>query len=135
MGPPGTDVPMAPTVIVASVGSGISGVPVQFTVTSGGGTVRTATATTDANGRASCGAWTLGPSKDVNRLSASVLGLSSVSFVAYAGLQSPTITVRAGIEGTYPEATMFVGDSFVAYAQVTSANPIASVTGSIGSPT
>ena len=82
--PPGTDVPMAPTVIVASVGSGVSGVPVQFTVTSGGGTVRTATATTDANGRASCGAWTLGPSKDVNRLSASVLGLSSVSFVAYA---------------------------------------------------
>lgn len=129
---PGTDVPVAPTVIVTSGGPGISGVPVQFAVTSGGGSARTFIATTNANGQASCGAWTLGSSNGINGLSAAVLGLPAVNFVAYAGRQSPTIGVSAGIEGQRPGATVFVGDSFVPYAQVSSTNPIASVTGSIG---
>ncbi|MGE0443438.1 MAG: hypothetical protein AB7S39_23380, partial [Gemmatimonadales bacterium] len=78
----GTAVPVAPAVVVRDAqGRVLSGVAVQFSVASGGGTADGTAATTDASGIARIGKWTLGPSGD-QRLSAQVGSLPAVSFQA-----------------------------------------------------
>ena len=62
----------------------VAGVVVTFTVTSGGGSVTGATQTTDANGIATVGSWTLGASTGTNTLDASASGLPTVTFTATA---------------------------------------------------
>ncbi|HEU4881969.1 MAG TPA: Ig-like domain-containing protein [Longimicrobium sp.] len=69
----GAAVPTAPLVTVRDGnGSAMAGVQVTFTVTGGGGSVGSATATTNASGVASAGSWTLGPEAGPNALTASV---------------------------------------------------------------
>ena len=68
----GTAVGVTPSVIVRAVdGAPASGVAVRFTVTAGGGAVEGATATTDANGKASAGRWILGFVAGTNALTVS----------------------------------------------------------------
>jgi hypothetical protein len=62
-----------PTVVVTDAASRPqAGLTVIFTVTLGGGTLDSATATSDANGIATAGAWRLGPQPGVNAVSANV---------------------------------------------------------------
>ena len=68
-------------------GAAMAGVVVSFAVTAGGGTLSSATATTDANGRART--WlTLGSDLGTNMVSATVEGLASVTFTA-TGQEDP----------------------------------------------
>lgn len=81
----GNPVPVAPRVQVTDPdGNGVAGVAVNFTVMSGGGSVTGASTTTDANGSAQVGSWTLG-SVGANTLRAQAAGVgSTVTFTATA---------------------------------------------------
>ena len=68
-------------------GAAMAGVVVSFAVTAGGGTLSSATATTDANGRART-RLTLGSEVGTNTVSATVEGLGPVTFTAI-GEESP----------------------------------------------
>jgi adhesin/invasin len=79
----GTAVPTPPSVIVRDAnGNPKSGVTVTFAVASGGGSITGASAVTNASGVAAVGSWTVGTTPGVNTMSASVAGLSSVTFTA-----------------------------------------------------
>ena len=81
----GTAVAVAPTVVLRDQFTNlVPGATVTFAVTAGGGSVTTASATTNANGAATSGAWTLGTVAGVNTLTATAQGTSVVSFTATA---------------------------------------------------
>lgn len=79
-------------------GTALSNATVTWTVTSGAGTVSSATSTTDANGLASI-TWTLGTASGANTLVASLAGGASVTITAtgVAGAVS-TLTVVSGAD-------------------------------------
>lgn len=82
---PGAAVATAPEVRVTnSQGQGVSGVAVQFSVMSGGGSVASPNTTTNSQGRASAGTWTLGASAGTQELRATVTGVGAVTFTATA---------------------------------------------------
>ncbi len=104
----GTLVPVAPTVEARdSTGQPQPGVPVTFTITSGGGAVQGATTTTDATGRASPTAWIVGLAPGPNTLTASTFGAPDVVFQATSVAAVPTSIVPmpgdpfSGIRGNY----------------------------------
>lgn len=71
----GTTLSVRPAVLVKDAsGNPAAGKTVTFTVTSGGGSVTGAVATTDANGVATVGSWTIGTVAGPNTLSATVSG-------------------------------------------------------------
>ena len=75
-----------PSVIVRDEhGDPLPGVTVEFTVTSGGGTVTGHTVKTAADGIATVSSWTLGGNATRNTVDASVSGLPTITFVANAG--------------------------------------------------
>lgn len=75
-----------PTVVVRDqFGNALAGVPVNFSVESGGGTVTGGSAMTDAYGMAAVGAWTLGVTPGEQRLRATASGVTA-SFSAVATL-------------------------------------------------
>jgi hypothetical protein len=79
---PGAQVTEIPSVILRDAnGNPKAGVAVTFTVTSGGGTVTGNHPTSDANGVATVGSWTLGPNEGPNTLVAQA-GNLSVTFTA-----------------------------------------------------
>lgn len=84
--PAGMPVPISPAIQVVGVYSQtpIAGASVAFTITDGGGTLSGAVATTDAQGFASVGSWTLGPVAGANQITATVAwpGSPSVTFAA-----------------------------------------------------
>lgn len=83
---PGSQVSERPSVIVLDQnGAVMSGADVTFTVTSGGGSVTGANATTSADGIATVGSWTLGIDAGTNTLTATVDNLPSVTFTANGG--------------------------------------------------
>ena len=94
---PNTAVAIAPAVKVADQdGNGVSGVPVTFAVTGGGGSVNGGGAVSGSNGVAAVTSWTLGAAEGSNTLSASATGLTG----------SPlTFTATATITGTGFSAT------------------------------
>ncbi len=66
-----------PTVLVTSSGGApVSGVTVTFAVTGGGGSATGLTPTTDSNGHATVGSWTLGTTTAPNTMTATSAGLS-----------------------------------------------------------
>ena len=73
-------------------GNPAAGVAIDFTVTGGGGTITGAFQTTDAQGIATLGSWTLGPTNGVNRLSA------SIELYEYGGLPQPVEFTANGTE-------------------------------------
>jgi hypothetical protein len=84
-GPPGTQVTELPSVLLSDQsGVPVAGATVTFTVTSGGGAVTGAAATTNASGIATVGAWTLGTAAGANTLSAQTGSLPAVTFSACA---------------------------------------------------
>ena len=83
--------------VTDSNGRKFEGVPVTFTVTSGGGTLSATNTTTDENGRAQS---TLTVGKESNRVTASAVGTEqTVTFsdVAEAGVHIPDPNLRAAI--------------------------------------
>jgi adhesin/invasin len=81
----GTSVATPPSVLVRdSRGNPVAGVPVQFVVTGGGGTVAGGTATTNAQGIATATSWTLGTTAGPQSIAARVAGLPDVVFTATA---------------------------------------------------
>jgi hypothetical protein len=126
--PPGTVVAVAPAIRVQNVlGHDIIGAQVTFAVSSGGGTITGATTTTNSNGVATVGSWTLGGVVGVNTLTATTANATAVTFTATARQQSPDITVTI----VAPTSTI-IGDTVVVGAKVTSSAQLASVTAQIG---
>jgi hypothetical protein len=88
-------------------GRPVRGVLVRFEVTTGGGRIAMATATTDREGFAAPGAWTLGEALGTNTLSASVDGVSTparLDVVAVAG----TVATLTAAPGNVAEGTVGV---------------------------
>jgi hypothetical protein len=80
-----TNVPIPPGVrITDPAGIPVPGVAVTFAVTAGGGSITGANATTDGNGVAVLGSWTLGSTAGGNTVTASAGTLTSVSITATA---------------------------------------------------
>lgn len=88
----GLTLPLAPTVrVIDANGNVVPGVTVAFAVTSGGGSVGSATAVTDASGLASSGAWRLGSVVGTQTMAASV-GTLTATFTATAADPLSAIT-------------------------------------------
>ncbi len=97
-------VAVPPAVRVTDVfGNPVPGVPVGFTLESGGGSITGPDQTTDVAGIAAVGSWTVGPDEGLNTLIASVEGLGSVTFVATASVSAYDIEIR--FMGTAPSAS------------------------------
>ena len=80
-----TNIGISPAVLVTDAsGNPVSGVTVVFAIASGGGTVTDANQITDVNGVATVGEWTLGGTAGTNQLTATVTGLTPVTFTATA---------------------------------------------------
>src|SRR5205807_83510 len=96
----GTAVPIPPAVIVKDAsGNPVAGVAVTFAVDPGNGTITGPNQTTDANGIAPVGSWTLARAAGANTLTATSTGLngSPVTFTANAIAGAATsIAVSAG---------------------------------------
>jgi len=89
--PPGTQVTNPPSVLLSdSRGAPVAGAVVTFSVTSGGGSVTGATATSNASGVATVGSWTLGTAAGKNTLSAQTGSLPAVTF-SVCGTASHTL--------------------------------------------
>lgn len=79
----GTAVAIDPAVVVRDAfNNPVPGVAVTFAVTAGAGSVTGASPLTDANGVATVGSWTLGPTAGGNSLAATSPGLPTVPFTA-----------------------------------------------------
>lgn len=76
-----TAVAVKPAVLVTDGTRPVPGIVVTFAVTSGGGTVTSATASTDSVGVAVVGSWTLGPTAGSNTLSATAGGTGAAGTV------------------------------------------------------
>lgn len=88
-------------VVNDSRGRPVQGQPVGFAVTAGGGSVATASATTDAQGVAAT-RWTLGPTAGPQKMTATASGdgapaALSVTFSATAGVASTSIGISSGL--------------------------------------
>ena len=86
--------PVAPSVTVRDAqGNAVAGAVVTFAVATGGGSVVSGRQTSDASGVAEAGGWFLGLTPGVNTLTASVTGLSAVTFTATGTAGSPVSMV------------------------------------------
>ena len=93
----GAVVSPAPSVIVRDQnGNPMGGATVTFAVVSGGGSVTGSTATADASGIATVGAWTLGGTAGANVLTASVGSLTVTFNATGAAGAAATLTKSAG---------------------------------------
>ncbi len=80
-------------------GNLVSGVPVTFSVASGGGSVEGAQQTTDNNGIATAGAWKLGTGIGQQIARATATGVTQASFSATALAGPPTSIVKLAGDG------------------------------------
>jgi len=72
----GTAVPIPPSVkVINRAGQPLTGISVTFTVEFGGGSLTGAAQTSNAQGIATVGSWTLGPQPGQNTVAATVQGL------------------------------------------------------------
>jgi hypothetical protein len=92
----GTSVPIAPAVKITGANGPVAGVPVTFAPVAGSGSVSGGSVTTDANGVATVGSWTLSPAPGANTLKATAGNLTvSISATAVAGAAT-VITAKQG---------------------------------------
>jgi adhesin/invasin len=107
-------------------GNPVSGVSITFGVTAAGGSVTGATQTTDANGIATVGSWTLGSVAGANTLTASAGTLSAIFTATSVPGVPANITVHAGDQQT---ATVASGVTVPPAVRVTDAhgNPLAAM--------
>jgi len=87
-----------PSVVVLDANDApVAGVSVTFAISGGGGALTGATQTTDANGIATVGGWRMGQTAGNNAVTASVTGLTPITFTAAAG--PTTVASLAKISG------------------------------------
>jgi len=99
----GTPVAVQPKVRVTDAGGNpVEDVTVTFAVASGGGSVLGATSITAADGTAEVGAWTLGPDAGANTLTATVAGVSPVTFTATGTTAGSAYTIDLRFIGSVP---------------------------------
>jgi hypothetical protein len=94
--------------VVDSYGNGVAGVAVEFAVQSGGGTVSDGSQTTDSEGIATAGTWTVGAAEGENVIRATATGLAPVTFTTRALAVSgerAALTKVAGDDTTCPVNT------------------------------
>lgn len=97
-GPPGRSLPTPLRLrAVDEVDNGVAGVRVTFEVVEGGGTIDGGTATTDAEGYAESGVWTLGPAYRQS-VRATVAGVD-LWFTAFAAIGEPQTTLTYIADG------------------------------------
>jgi len=103
----GSAVGINPAVLLTDqFGNPVPGVAVTFAVTGGGGSVTGGSATTNAQGIATVGSWTLGTTAGANTLGATSSGVTGVSFTATgtAGAASQLV-ISAGNNQSAPAGT------------------------------
>ncbi|MFV1987614.1 MAG: leishmanolysin-related zinc metalloendopeptidase, partial [Gemmatimonadota bacterium] len=127
---PGQAVSTAPEVRVTNPqGNGVAGIAVQFAVVSGGGSVSKPTTTTNSQGTASAGTWTLGGQSGIQQLRATVSGLGSVIFSATAETPPEPASLEI-VQGD--DQTVIVGTSVSTTPTIrvldAESNPVAGVT-------
>jgi uncharacterized protein YjdB len=124
--PVGSALPTPLSVRVTDVdGNPIGGVQVAWSVTSGGGSLRSVAGTTDAAG-ISTAQWTLGPATGVQTVAAEVAGLAPVAFSANA-VAGAVATISVAPDGAVLAA---LGDTrqYTAIARDAAGNVVAGVT-------
>jgi adhesin/invasin len=90
--PVGALVTSVPSVVVRdAVGNPASGVTVTFALTSGGGQITGGTQTTNAQGVATIGSWRVSSNPGTNTVTATVSGLTPVTFTANGTAGAPTL--------------------------------------------
>lgn len=126
--PVGTVVPAALVVRVADANNNpVAGATVTFAVTSGGGSVDTPAATTDAGGRAQT-RWTLGAQAGANSASASIAALPSLTFSATGIPGAPAHLVIVSGDAQSAVAGGALAQPIVAQVNDANNNPLAGVT-------
>ena len=108
-------------------GAGIAGAVVTFSVTAGGGTLSSTTATTDANGRARS-TLTLGSEPGTNTVTATVAGLEPVTFTATAVEQTPHSLTKVSGDGQEGPASTQLAAPFVVSVLDQAGSPLAGAT-------
>jgi adhesin/invasin len=124
----GTAVAVNPSVRVTDAhGNAVAGAAVTFAVESGGGSVTGASQTTDANGVATVGSWTLGPTAGPNALTATA-GALSTTFTA-TGTPAPAANI-AKHAGDVQSATVATPVAIAPAVRVTDlhGNPVEGLT-------
>jgi hypothetical protein len=110
--------PTRPTVKVAdSLGNGVSGVAVQFAVATGGGSISSANATTNAQGVAALAGttgWKLGATPGNNTLTASVPSIAALGSVAFTATGT---TVGVVTVSPHLDTMTALGDTFALIGQ------------------
>ena len=120
----GSALPVRPAVKVTDgLGTRVAGVSVTFAVASGGGSITGGTVTTDTGGIATVGSWTLGPAAGANTLTATVTGLTAVTFAA-----TGTTVVGPAIVLTVPGNLVGVGAQGLALVKLTQPAPTGGLT-------
>jgi hypothetical protein len=90
-----------PAVIVADVaGNPVPGITVAFVVTAGGGSLLGATPVTDAAGIAKVTSWTMGAAQGTNSVTATVTGLTPVTFLATAAAAVSAFSINTRLIGS-----------------------------------
>ncbi len=128
----GTAVATAPGVKVTTAkGTAVPGVAVAFAVTSGGGSISSASATTAASGIATLAFWNLGTVAGTNVLTSTVVGLPAVTFTA-TGVAGTAAILAVG---TAPSATavnrVVLAMQPVVRVQDANGNPVTTSTASV----
>ncbi|HEX8211346.1 MAG TPA: leishmanolysin-related zinc metalloendopeptidase [Longimicrobium sp.] len=115
--------------VVDRLGVGVAGVPVTFTVQTGGGTLASATSVTNAEGIAT-NSWTLGPAAGTHTLSVTFPGttLAPVTFTAQAVGRVPGVlgVLAGGHQAALMGTALPVAPAVVARDEV--GNPLAGIT-------
>jgi hypothetical protein len=120
----GTLTPVRPAVqALDGDGAPLAGVPVQFIVQSGGGTLLDPVQQTDAAGIATVGGWIIGPTPGPNILAAQVSGVLPTQFTA------------TGVPGIAGNLTLASGDGLTSFfGNFLSGAPTVRVTDQAGNP-
>ena len=98
--------------VLDQYGSALSGAVVTFSVTAGGGTLSSTTATTDAKGRARS-TLTLGSDLGTNTVSATIAGLAAATFTATAVEQIPHSLTKVSGDGQQGPVSTQLAKPFV----------------------
>jgi alpha-tubulin suppressor-like RCC1 family protein len=127
----GTPAATPPSVLVTD-GSGnpIAGMSVSFQVTAGGGSLTGATQVTDQNGIATVGGWTLGAAPGTNTVSASIAGVTAVSFDA-SGVAGAPAQLAFVVQPSSVLAGAAISPPVRVAVQDAQGNLLASATGSV----
>ena len=81
-------------------GNPISGIAVEFSVASGGGSVTGQNQSTNSSGEASVGSWTLGSNPGANTLNATSTGITPVTFQATGSSPAPGFSIDVQFSGS-----------------------------------